>query len=204
MRLLLFLLILFTTNSFAQRIITGKVTNQANQALPGSSIYIKDSYLGTVSNSQGNFKISISKNYQFSKLYVSCIGYQPQEISIDRTISPLNIQLQKDTCSLAEVLVMPKDTLLALLRRAYGKIKNNYPDFDTRMKGLYRETYFIPKKKEYLYFGEAKLDIFKTSYKNKTEGQVKIINSFFVRLLLFSIHCTNLKIYRGNVTLRHC
>jgi hypothetical protein len=175
--LILFLLVITNFNLFAQTMIQGSVSDPNYKPITGSSIFVKDSYIGSISNRDGKFSIRIPQKLQSGTLCISSIGYQTQEISIKTIQSPLQIQLQQDTCDLAEVLVMPKDTLLALLRRAYGKIKDNYPDFDTRMKGLYRETYFIPKKKEYLYFGEAKLDIFKTSYKNKTEGQVKTINS---------------------------
>lgn len=133
--------------------------------------------MGTVTNSQGDFRIKIPEKYKVSKLRISSIGYQSQEINLAQSKSPLAIQLQKDTCNLSEVLVMPKDTLLALLRRAYGKIKDNYYDVDTRMKGFYRESYFVPESKEYLYFGEALLDVFKTPYKTSSEGQVKILES---------------------------
>ena len=155
------------SNVSAQVIISGKIIDQTNQVLPGSSIFIRNSYLGTVSNSQGDFKIRIPEKYRIKKLSVSCIGYQTQEISIDQIKLPLAIQLQKDTCNLSEVLVIPRDTILALLRRAYGKIKDNYSDVDTRIKGFYRESYFVPESKEYLYFGEALLHVFKTSYKTK-------------------------------------
>ncbi|PCH68300.1 MAG: hypothetical protein COC06_09815 [Bacteroidales bacterium] len=177
MKFLLIPLLLLAGNIFAQTIITGKVSDPTNQALPGSSVYIKDSYLGTVSNSQGDFRMKIPEKYKASKLRISSIGYQSKEISIDQIKLPLIIQLQKDTCNLSEVLVMPKDTLLALLRRAYGKIKDNYSDVDTRMKGFYRESYFVSESKEYLYFGEALLDVFKTSYKTQSEGQVKVLES---------------------------
>ncbi|WP_372640848.1 carboxypeptidase-like regulatory domain-containing protein [Ancylomarina sp.] len=177
MRLITFLLILFTTSTFAQTVITGKVADQTNQTLPGSSVYIKGSYIGTVSNRQGNFKIKIPKTHQSSKLCFSSIGYQTKEIKLTKLITPLLVKLQKDTAQLNEVLVMPKDTLLALLRRAYGKIKDNYPDLDTRMKGFYRETYYNPDKDEYLYFGEAIVDVFKTPYSNTSKGQVKVVES---------------------------
>lgn len=177
MRLITLLLILFTTNTFAQTIVTGKISDQTNQALPGSSIYIKDSYMGTVSNSHGNFKIRIPKDYSSNKLCISSIGYQTKEINLNKITPQLRVKLQQDTAQLSEVLVMPRDTLLALLRRAYGKIKENYPDVDTRMKGFYRETYYNPDKDEYLYFGEAIVDVFKTSYTNSSKGQVKVVKS---------------------------
>ncbi|MFA9372492.1 MAG: carboxypeptidase-like regulatory domain-containing protein [Labilibaculum antarcticum] len=176
-KFLLIPLLFLASNSMGQTIIKGNIFDQTNQSLPGSSVYIKDSYLGTVTNSQGDFRIKIPEKYKAGKLRISSIGYQSQEINLSQSKSPLAIQLQKDTCNLSEVLVMPKDTLLALLRRAYGKIKDNYSDVDTRMKGFYRESYYVPESKEYLYFGEALLDVFKTSYKTQAEGQVKIIES---------------------------
>ncbi|RUT78081.1 carboxypeptidase-like regulatory domain-containing protein [Ancylomarina longa] len=178
MRLISLLFILFATSAFSQTIISGKVSDKSsNKALPGSSVFIKDNYWGTVTNNQGDFRIKIPENYRFGKLCFSSIGYKTKEVSLDKIKSSLKVNLQKDTCDLNEVLVMPKDTLLALLRRAYRKIKDNYLDEDTRMKGFYRETFFLADSKEYLYFGEALLDIFKTSYKTSSAGQVKVLNS---------------------------
>jgi hypothetical protein len=173
---ILFLLSI-SSNLFSQVLLSGKITDQNNISIPATNVFIKGTYIGTVSNRDGNFSISIPQKHSQATLCISNIGYQNQEISTGNIKSPLHIQLRKDTCNLAEVLVMPKDTLLALLRRAHGKIKDNYPNFDTRTKGLYREAFQIPHKNEYLYFGEAQLDIFKTSYRNKTEGQVKIVKS---------------------------
>ncbi|PKQ60208.1 hypothetical protein BZG02_20240 [Labilibaculum filiforme] len=177
MRFLFIPLLLFVVNLNAQTTIKGNVSDNNNKVLPGSSVYVMNSYLGTVTNSQGDFRIKIPEKYKAGKLRISSIGYQSQEINLAQSKSPLAIQLQKDTCNLSEVLVMPKDTLLALLRRAYGKIKDNYSDVDTRMKGFYRESYYVPESKEYLYFGEALLDVFKTPYKTQSKGQVKILES---------------------------
>lgn len=178
MRLIVLLLVFSTTGVIAQTIITGKATDQFNKLpIPGTSVYIENTYLGTVTNKDGRFRFSVSDRHKNNYLYISSIGYETRILRLNEIKSPINIELQRDTTQLNEVLVMPKDTLLALLRRAYGKIKDNYPDFDTKVNGVYRESFYIPQKNEYLYFGEAQLDIFKTSYKNKTEGQVKIVNS---------------------------
>ncbi|WP_421920717.1 carboxypeptidase-like regulatory domain-containing protein [Marinifilum sp.] len=179
MRRILFAIIIAIIPStlLAQKTITGSITDKNRNPIAGSSIFIKDSYLGSISNRDGMFSITIPQKIQSGILCISCIGYQKKEILIDAIKSPIKISLQKDTCNLAEVLVMPKDTLLALLRQAYGKIKDNYPDFDTRMKGFYRESYLMPETNEYLYFGEAILDIFKTAYSNSSPGQVKLVKS---------------------------
>ncbi|MGQ1910836.1 carboxypeptidase-like regulatory domain-containing protein [Marinifilum sp. RC60d5] len=174
----LFSFLFFCSGEISGQInIKGNVLDQDRKPIPGSSIFVKDSYIGSISNRDGKFSIKIPQHLQSGKLCISCIGYQMQELAIDKIHSPIQISLQKDTCDLAEVLVMPKDTLLALLRRAYGKIKDNYPDFDTRMKGFYREAYYSSENNEYLYFGEAILDVFKTSYTKSLKGQVKIDKS---------------------------
>lgn len=47
--------------------------------------------------------------------------------------------------------------------------------FQDKLIWHYRESYFIPESKEDLYFGEALLDAFKTSYKTQAQRQVKIL-----------------------------
>ncbi len=64
-----------------------------------------------------------------------------------------------------------------MLYRAYGKIKDNYAKTPTNLNGFYRESYYAPKKDAYLYYGEALIKVFKTSYKNKADGQVEVLQS---------------------------
>ena len=53
---LIIMMILFSTNIFAQQILTGKVTDsENNQGLPGVNVAIKGTTTGTSTDGAGNF-----------------------------------------------------------------------------------------------------------------------------------------------------
>ncbi len=102
---LVFLLVaLLATNSvlFAQQRITGKVTDREGQSLPGVTIYIKDTTLGTVSDVNGNFALNASTG---QTLVFSFIGMETREVVLTgQTV--INIQLDAMAHNLAEVQVV--------------------------------------------------------------------------------------------------
>ncbi len=90
--------------AFAQnRQITGKVTSSDDgSALPGVSVKLKGTNLGTVTDVNGVFKISASNS---SVLTFSFIGYTSQDVSVG-SASNLTVRLAPDARTLAEVNVV--------------------------------------------------------------------------------------------------
>lgn len=83
----LFLLtfILFSVfNSKAQTIISGKVSDKAGQTLPGANIFIKSTYDGISSNTEGLFRFQTKKTGE-QILVISMMGYDKQEHKIELT-----------------------------------------------------------------------------------------------------------------------
>ncbi|KAA5549171.1 TonB-dependent receptor [Adhaeribacter rhizoryzae] len=83
--------------------VRGKVTDEKNQALPGVSIQVKGTTLGTVSNADGTYDISVPDDK--AVLIFSYIGYTSQEVSV-KSQGPLNIVLKEDLAKLEEVVVV--------------------------------------------------------------------------------------------------
>ncbi|WP_373012632.1 TonB-dependent receptor [Mucilaginibacter sp.] len=83
--------------------ITGKVTDDHNQPLPGATVRVKDSPTAVATNNDGLFKIT-APNEQ-SILVFSMIGYETQEITIGKNIS-LNIVLKEQNTGLNEIVVV--------------------------------------------------------------------------------------------------
>ncbi|QMU27325.1 SusC/RagA family TonB-linked outer membrane protein [Adhaeribacter radiodurans] len=90
--------------SFAQGLpISGKVTaSDTNEALPGVSIVVKGTSQGTVTDTEGNFKISVPNNQ--SVLVFSFIGYAAKEVTVGNQ-SAINVSLGVDAKALQEVVV---------------------------------------------------------------------------------------------------
>ena len=97
------LLVFGTLVSFAQdRVVTGKVTSADDgSGIPGVNILEKGSTNGTVSDSDGNFRISVGGN---ATLVFSFVGYTTQEVAVGSQNS-LNVTLQSDVTALSEVVV---------------------------------------------------------------------------------------------------
>jgi TonB-linked SusC/RagA family outer membrane protein len=84
--------------------ITGRVTGEDGSGLPGASILLKATTRGTITDSDGNFKLSISDG-ENAVLVVSLVGYISQEITVGSQ-KVINIPLKVDNKVLEEVVVV--------------------------------------------------------------------------------------------------
>jgi TonB-linked SusC/RagA family outer membrane protein len=85
--------------------ITGRVTDNHGQALPGVTITLKGSTIATATNAGGVYSFSAPRTLTKSDVLVfNFLGFQPQEIPYSGQ-QELNIQLLEDTKSLNEVVV---------------------------------------------------------------------------------------------------
>ncbi|QJW88387.1 SusC/RagA family TonB-linked outer membrane protein [Spirosoma taeanense] len=101
--LLLWLVCFLSTGASAQdRRITGRVTSgKDQQAIPGVTILVRNTQLGTTTDANGNFVISVPPN---STLVFSAIGYAGTEVTLGNQ-TQLNITLQEADQNLSEVVV---------------------------------------------------------------------------------------------------
>ncbi|GAB3920596.1 SusC/RagA family TonB-linked outer membrane protein [Larkinella terrae] len=102
----LFLLcnLLFSLSIYAQVQVSGKVTDATGATLPGVSVIVKETTIGTVTNSDGIFSIPNVPNVN-STLVFSFIGYTTQETVVGNRKS-INISLAAADNQLSEVVVI--------------------------------------------------------------------------------------------------
>ncbi|MCE6991112.1 TonB-dependent receptor [Dyadobacter sp. CY323] len=81
--------------------VTGKVTDEKGEALPGVNISVKGTTRGAVSGSRGEFKLQAE---QSELLIFSFIGYKSQEVVVGNQ-TDLSIRLQPDQTQLEEVVI---------------------------------------------------------------------------------------------------
>lgn len=102
--IVLFSLLCISIN--AQTSITGKVTDNNGNPLPGASIYLPDQNMGSLCNENGEF---IIKNIHSGKVLVQCsyVGYNPEVKSFiaSSETNELNFSLTKASFELQEVVV---------------------------------------------------------------------------------------------------
>jgi hypothetical protein len=100
------LLIIVSTTLFAQTKISGKITDENNQPLPGANVYLKDTYDGVSSEADGSFGFITDEEGEFI-LVVSFIGYQShsENITLDKKEKYLEIQLKEESTELGTVVI---------------------------------------------------------------------------------------------------
>ena len=103
------LLCLFALPALAQNVVvTGKVTDSKDGSpIPGVSIVAKGSTAGTVTDVNGDFKLSVPSSV--TALSVSFVGYNKKDVTL--TGAPLNITLDASSTALNEVLVVGYGTV---------------------------------------------------------------------------------------------
>lgn len=86
---------------FAQKKITGKVTDANGKPLENVSVVIKGTKEGTTTNAEGVFTISVSDNSK--SLEFSIVGMEPKEVSVNS--KSFNVSLQPKSQDLTDVVV---------------------------------------------------------------------------------------------------
>ncbi|MCX6218935.1 TonB-dependent receptor [Spirosoma sp.] len=85
--------------------VTGKVTDEKGDVLPGATVSLKGGSVGANTDADGNYTLRIPDGTPNPVLVFSFIGYTLQEIAIgNQTV--VNVQLKGDAKSLNEVVVV--------------------------------------------------------------------------------------------------
>lgn len=83
--------------------VTGRITDQQGQALPGVTVTVKDTKLGTSTGPDGTFSLVVPKDKK--SLTISSIGYETQEKKLANDTT-LTLALAADTRALNEVVTI--------------------------------------------------------------------------------------------------
>ena len=83
--------------------VGGKVVDENGEPLPGATILEKGTDNGTVTDTEGNYSLSVSDSSPI--LLVSYIGYISQEVTVGSQTS-INVNMEPDIASLEEVVVI--------------------------------------------------------------------------------------------------
>ena len=167
------ILILFICfNTFAQqKIATGLIKDATtNEPIVYASVGIKDSHIGTISNEEGNFQITVPNAAK--EIMVSCVGYKTAAITVSEfTSETKTIKLEPDEQLLDEVVVSktPIEKILQELITT-SRARFNKPIV---LHTYYRE--FVKINGKYSKFSDGLLDyhISGTTKKNKSDLIVK-------------------------------
>ncbi|MGL1884976.1 MAG: SusC/RagA family TonB-linked outer membrane protein [Reichenbachiella sp.] len=97
------LLLLISTAAMAQNVLKGQVFGPLGETLPGASIVVEGTSIGSVTDYDGNFSIDLPEGAE--NINVSFIGYTTQKLAIGNQ-SVIKITLQEDTETLEEIVIV--------------------------------------------------------------------------------------------------
>ncbi len=97
---------LINLQAFSQTVITGKVTQEQGEALPGANVYLIGTYDGTSGNENGHFILKTKKTGTFD-LRVEFMGYEPavQKLELKGDTIRVNVQLKEAFNQLTAVTI---------------------------------------------------------------------------------------------------
>jgi TonB-linked SusC/RagA family outer membrane protein len=106
--ILLILLFLASTLVYAQRVtITGTVSDEKGAPLPGSTVQLKGTTTGGLTDLNGKYSVEVPGSN--SILLFSFVGYAPKEVQVlNQTV--INVSLREDIQGLEEVIVVGYST----------------------------------------------------------------------------------------------
>jgi TonB-linked SusC/RagA family outer membrane protein len=130
--LLLFLHFL-SAGAFAQSTLNGTVRNAEEDELPGVSIVIKGTTVGTTTDADGKYTLNASPG---EILVFSFIGSRSQEIVVPDGRTVIDVTLEEDLQSLQEVVIIgygeqSKETLTTSISKLDSKTLENVPYSNT-------------------------------------------------------------------------
>ena len=146
---------------------------ETHQPIPNAQVGVAGNRLGTSTNDDGRFVLSIPPAYAREQLTVALLGYRSHAQALPPLPGPeLRIELQLSPAALGEVQVM--GSVEGIVREAVARIPRNYPGQATQLTGFYREsdndTTGRPR-----YLVEGLLTVFKPDYRQPgDDGDVQI------------------------------
>ncbi len=154
-------------------VISGKVLDRKDNAVPFATVYFSQRSMGTITNSDGEFRMVVPDEYTSDTLLVSSMGYQTSMLLPEEWLtSMLMVQLKTATVPIKEVIVRSGNAL-SLVLASYKAIKNNCPTDNRYMTAFFRES--SKQNEEYISLSEALVEIHKTSYTSQVDDQIRFV-----------------------------
>ena len=104
LKLLLLTFFITAGTVFSQTTITGIVTDKQKEPLTGVAITIKETTVGTITNVDGSYSLSVNNISSGSTIVFSYIGFRTEEVVYGGN-NTINVELSEDALVLSEVVV---------------------------------------------------------------------------------------------------
>ena len=157
--------------------ISGIILDEESmEPLPFATIGLKNKGRGTVTNSNGEFGLKITRDCLTDTLSVSYLGYIGREIPVTRSLgNNFTIKMKREFISIPEIIIRTKIPR-EIIYKTVAAIHKNYSNIPALLTGFYREG--VMKKQELQVYSEAVLQIYKSPYTASLLGdQIKVYKS---------------------------
>jgi hypothetical protein len=157
--------------------ISGIIVDEStNDPLPYASIGLMNSGKGTVSNINGEFRLSIQEELRTDILVINYLGFLAREIPVSQALGNyFTIAMKRDFISIPEIIIrtqVPQE----ILNKSISLIKENFGNNPVMLTAFYREG--VMKKSELQSYSEAVLQIYKSAYTGTLlNDQIRIVKS---------------------------
>lgn len=171
------LLLLFATGMLSAQTEIGNKILDFSTLLPieSASIYVQNTTIGTVSNSDGKFVLQIPKEFENDTLIVSSIGYKSFKSVVSEFDESTDIYLEEDIASLDEIVLIAEtrpETANEIVLRALEKLRQNLPEGPYIQKGFLRHK--ERNKKEFKWLIESAITLYDSSFQSGAKDNLKI------------------------------
>jgi hypothetical protein len=166
-----------TTQASNTGYITGVIIDgESEEPLPYATIGLKNAGKGTVSNSNGEFRLNLSPENYTDTLKVSYLGYYARSIPVKQSFgNNFRIAMVREFISIPEIIIrnqIPQE----IIKKTLSSIGKNYGNSPANLTAFYREG--VLKKDELQSYSEAVLEIYKSAYTGTLlNDQIKVYKS---------------------------
>jgi hypothetical protein len=169
-------ILLLSFGAASQIEITNKILDFSMLApIESASIYVKNTTIGTVSNSDGKFILQVPQEFAKDTLIISSIGYKSYKIPVIEFDNSLDIYLEEDVASLDEIILIaeirPK-TGNDIVLKAIEKLAINLPDSAYIQKGFLRHK--ERNKVEFKWLIESAITVYDSGFAANSSDYLKI------------------------------
>jgi hypothetical protein len=166
----------FCMNAIGQTELKNKVVDFLTyMPIESASVYVQNSTVGTISNADGKFVLSVPIAFANDTLVISSIGYKSFKTTIADFDSSMDVFLEEDVASLDEILIIaetrPK-TGNEIILRVLEELEDNLPEKAYMQKGFLRHK--ERNKYQYKWLIESAITLYDSSYSAGAKDHLRI------------------------------
>lgn len=111
--------------------ITGRVTDTEGEPLVGVNIRVKDRIIGTSTDFNGNFSISVAQDPPITLIF-SIVGFQPVEVEVTTNNQEVDVIMEEQTIFGSDVVISASRVEESIYSRLFLSRKSMYSTFRPR------------------------------------------------------------------------